>query len=202
MMSLCKDILLFQGINSDPLPIYSVRDTMRRSFGRHMNNTIKKGRYRDMKNKDIVTRRDTLGWMGLLSGMGAILAGADRGHGSPQVPTATLVNAAKLDWTPIVNDIFPPGLLIKPLFENKERNFAFNLVRYPAGYREPRHFHKTCGHILYFLNGKLHDREREYLPGTFAYAPPKDVHGPFFADMETEVLFFVDGTFDLYGAES
>ena len=149
-----------------------------------------------------VSRRDALNRMAALSGMCAILAGAGRGLGAQQALPPALVHAPELDWQPIVNDLFPPGLVTKPLFENKQRNFSFSLVRYPASYREPRHFHKTCGHIIYFLNGKLHDREREYLPGTFAYAPPGDVHGPFFADTETEILFFVDGVFDLYGAET
>ncbi len=31
------------------------------------------------------------------------------------------------------------------------------------------------------------------------YAPPRNVHGPFTAEQQTDVLFFVEGPFDVFG---
>jgi len=103
-------------------------------------------------------------------------------------------------WEPLKNPFFPPGLKVKGLFEDKSKNLSLSVVRYPKGYHEPRHFHKGCGHWLYFLSGRLSDAKTAYTPGTFVYAPPLNVHGPFIAEAETDVLFFVDGPFDVFGA--
>lgn len=148
-----------------------------------------------------LSRRGALNWMTAVSGVGAMLAAAQCSPGAEEPAPAAQAGAEEEGWLPIENDIFPSGLKMKPLFENKERKYSFALVRYPAGYREPRHFHKTCGHLIYFLKGKLRDSEKEYPVGTIAYAPPDEPHGPFFADTEVEILFFVDGVFDLYAAD-
>jgi quercetin dioxygenase-like cupin family protein len=147
-----------------------------------------------------ISRRGALNWMAALSGMGAVLAGTQCSHSEEKGTQTAQTGTEEEGWQPIENDIFPPGLKMKPLFENKEGKYSFALVRYPAGYREPRHYHKTCGHVIYFLKGKFRDSEKEYPPGTLAYAPPDEPHGPFFTDTEVKILFFVDGTFDLYAA--
>ena len=89
---------------------------------------------------------------------------------------------------------------MKPVYTDKAKNTALSLVRYPKGYHEPRHYHKGCGHWIYLLNGRIRDTEQAYTPGTFVYAPPGNVHGPFTADEISDVLFFVDGPFDVFAA--
>lgn len=115
-------------------------------------------------------------------------------------PAATLRRMKELAWQPLKSDFFPPGLEVKPLFEGASKNLSLSLVHYPKGYKEPRHYHKTCGHWLYFLSGRLRDPETVYEAGTYVYAPPGNIHGPFTAEQETEALFFVEGPFDVYGA--
>ena len=150
-----------------------------------------------------LSRRGALNWMTAVSGIGAMLAASRCSNGAEDEESAPAAQAGAEEegWAPIENDIFPAGLMMKPLFENKERPYSFLLIRYPAGYREPRHYHKTCGHLIYFLKGKFRDSEKEYPVGTVAFAQPEEQHGPFFADTEVEILLFVDGVLDLYAAE-
>lgn len=123
------------------------------------------------------------------------------GSSVPQeMPAATLRRLSELAWQPLKSDFFPPGLQVKSLYEDKAKNTSLSVVRYPKGYHEPRHYHKGCGHWLYFLSGRLKDDKVVYAPGTFVYAPPLNVHGPFTADLQSDVLFFVDGPFDVFGA--
>ena len=92
-----------------------------------------------------LSRRGALNWMTAVSGIGAMMAAARCSRGAEESAPAAQTGAEDEGWLPIENDIFPSGLMMKPLFENKERKYSFALVRYPAGYREPRHLHKTCG---------------------------------------------------------
>lgn len=117
-----------------------------------------------------------------------------------EMPPAILKRLRDLPWQPLKSDFFPPGLETKALYEDKAKNVSLSVVRYPRGYREPRHFHKGCGHWIYFLSGRIKGPTEVYTPGTFIYAPPMNIHGPFTAEVGTEILFFVDGPFDVFGA--
>jgi len=104
----------------------------------------------------------------------------------------------KLSWTPMPIQVIPPGLQQKLLHEHKEKSTMTALVRFPAGYREPRHYHTTCGHSLYVLRGRLESPEGPLAAGMFVYSAPHERHGPFLAREETELLFFTDGPFDFF----
>lgn len=101
-----------------------------------------------------------------------------------------------LQWTAIQPPGAPPGLMQKLLHDHKDKNTMTALVKFPKGYREPRHYHTTCGHSIYVLKGRLQSPEGPALPGMFFYAAPHERHGPYTAEQETEILFFTDGPFD------
>lgn len=151
-----------------------------------------------MSRKDGMSRRRAckiaVGFLTVerLSGPGGLRA--------QEMPPATRRRLKEMTWQPLKSDFFPPGLEVKAIYEDKTKNTSLSVVRYPKGYKEPRHYHKGCGHWLYFLRGRLRDPETVYEPGTFVHAPPGNIHGPFTAEQETEGLFFVDGPFDVFGA--
>ena len=109
-----------------------------------------------------------------------------------------LLRADTLQWTAMPITVIPPGLQQKLLHENKEKSTMTALVRFPKGYREPRHYHTTCGHSFLVLKGRLQSPDGPLTPGTFLYSAPHERHGPFFAEQETELFFFTDGPFDFF----
>ena len=58
--------------------------------------------------------------------------------------------------------------------------------RRTKGFREPRHYHTTCGHSLYILKGRLQSPEGDLVPGMFVYSAVNERHGPFTALEETD----------------
>ena len=108
------------------------------------------------------------------------------------------VNAGSLKWEPINPPGAPKGLTQKLLHENKQNQLMSSIIRLPKGYREPRHYHKTCGHSMYILKGKIQSPEGLLTPGTFIYAAMNERHGPLVALEESEFLFYTDGPFDFY----
>ena len=108
------------------------------------------------------------------------------------------VQAAKIAWTPVQIPGFPAGLQQRLLHDNKDNKLQSAIVKYPKGYREPRHYHTTCGHSIYILKGRLRAPEGDLVPGTFTYAAVNERHGPFFAAEETEIYFYTDGPFDIH----
>ena len=108
------------------------------------------------------------------------------------------VNANRVKWEPMNPPGVPRGLTQKLLHDNKQNQLMSSIVRFPKGYREPRHYHKTCGHSMYILKGKIQSPEGALTPGTFIYAAMNERHGPFVAVEESEFLFYTDGPFDFY----
>jgi anti-sigma factor ChrR (cupin superfamily) len=150
-----------------------------------------------MTRKPAVSRRRAIQMAAGLAGLEPWLA--RRVLAGSEMPPATLRRLKEMTWQPLQSDFFPPGLKVKALFADKAKNTSLSVVRYPKGYHEPRHYHKGCGHWIYYLTGKITDPTQAYTPGTFSYAPPLNVHGPFTAEQESDVLFFVDGPFDVFG---
>ena len=109
-----------------------------------------------------------------------------------------LLRTDTLKWTPMPITVIPPGLEQKLLHDHKEKSAMTALVRFPKGYREPRHYHTTCGHSLLILKGRLLSPDGPLTPGMFLYSAPHERHGPFLAEQETELLFFTDGPFDFF----
>ena len=108
------------------------------------------------------------------------------------------VNVSTVPWTELKVPSLPDGLHGRSLHENPRTKMGTTLIKYPKGFREPKHYHVTCGHYIYVLKGKLHSPEGDLPAGTFTYAAPNERHGPYNALEETEVLFYTDGPFDFH----
>jgi quercetin dioxygenase-like cupin family protein len=106
------------------------------------------------------------------------------------------LQSAKIEWAPITPPGAPPGLMQRLLHDNKEKQLMSAVVKFPKGYREPRHYHTQCGHSIYVLRGKLEAPDGVWTAGSFNYAAVGEPHGPFTAIEETEILFYTDGPFD------
>ena len=121
----------------------------------------------------------------------ALLAAPAAEHKSFTIQSSTIA------WQPLSIPGFPSGLQQRLLHDNKDNKLQSSIVRYPKGFREPRHYHTTCGHSIYILKGRLRSPEGDLTPGTFTYAAVNERHGPFFAVEETEIYFYTDGPFDM-----
>lgn len=106
------------------------------------------------------------------------------------------VDTSGVAWQDLSVEGMPPGLKLRPLHENPRTKMSSSMVRYPKGFREPRHLHKSCGHYIYILKGKLGSPSGELSAGMFTYAAPNQAHGPYTALEPTEILFYTDGPFD------
>ena len=118
---------------------------------------------------------------------------------------ALVPSNGKKSFTVLVSDVtwesmqppgVPKGLEQRLLHDNKENQLVSAIVKFPKGFREPRHYHTTCGHSLYILKGRLQSPEGDLVPGMFVYSAVNERHGPFTALEETELLFYTDGPFD------
>jgi quercetin dioxygenase-like cupin family protein len=109
-----------------------------------------------------------------------------------------VVDSSKIVWQPMNLPGVPAGLQQRALHENKQNKLQSALVRFPKGFREPRHYHTTCGHSMYILKGKLKSPDGDLTPGKFIYAAVNERHGPFVAEEETEFIFYTDGPFDFF----
>ena len=117
---------------------------------------------------------------------------------SGQERRSVLINAADVSWTPVNLPGVPAGIQQKLLHNNAANKVQSALVRFPKGFREPRHYHTTCGHSIYILKGRMRSPEGVLTPGTFTYAAVNERHGPLVAEEETEFLFYTDGPFDYF----
>ena len=118
--------------------------------------------------------------------------------GSGQDKRSVQVTAREVAWTPVSLPGVPAGIQQKLLHNNTANKVQSAIVRFPKGFREPRHYHTTCGHSIYILKGRIRSPEGMLTPGTFTYAAVNERHGPFVAEEETEFLFYTDGPFDYF----
>ena len=86
----------------------------------------------------------------------------------------------------------------KALYADAAGNSSAAIIRYPKGYREPRHYHVTCTHTIYVLKGRLKAPGGDLGPGTFLFSAKNERHGPLIALEETEILFQTNGPFDFH----
>ena len=117
---------------------------------------------------------------------------------SGQEKRSVQVMVRDVQWTPVSLPGVPAGIQQKLLHNNTASKVQSALVRFPKGFREPRHYHTTCGHSIYILKGRIRSPEGVLTPGTFTYAAVNERHGPLVAEEETEFLFYTDGPFDFY----
>ncbi|MGH9657800.1 MAG: cupin domain-containing protein [Bryobacteraceae bacterium] len=109
-----------------------------------------------------------------------------------------VLDSKTVAWAPMSLPGVPAGLIQKSLHNNQRNQLTSALVKFPKGFREPRHYHTTCGHSMYILKGRLRSPEATLTPGMFIYAAVNERHGPFVAEEETEFLFYTDGPFDFF----
>ena len=117
---------------------------------------------------------------------------------SGQEKRSVQVMASDVQWTSVSLPGVPAGIQQKLLHNNTASKVQSAIVRFPKGFREPRHYHTTCGHSIYILKGRIRSPEGVLTPGTFTYAAVNERHGPFVAEEETEFLFYTDGPFDYF----
>ncbi len=117
---------------------------------------------------------------------------------SGQERRSVLIKISDVAWTPVNLPGVPAGIQQKLLHNNTANKVQSALVRFPKGFREPRHYHTTCGHSIYILKGRIRSPEGLLTPGTFTYAAVNERHGPFVAEQDTEFLFYTDGPFDYF----
>lgn len=116
-------------------------------------------------------------------------------------PLSFHVESKNVAWKPMKLPGVPDGLQQRLLHENKDNGHFSAVVKFPKGFREPRHYHTTCGHSMYILRGRLRGPNAVYTPGTFIFAAKHERHGPFVAEQETEFVFYNDGPFDFFVEE-
>jgi anti-sigma factor ChrR (cupin superfamily) len=89
------------------------------------------------------------------------------------------LNASKLEWADDTDVLaLPKGLKVKVLMTDKERNLTALLVKFPAGYHEPKHVHNGT-HAATVLEGKQIVNGVTLERGDFCYGPAGEEHGPF-----------------------
>ena len=111
------------------------------------------------------------------------------------------VDSASVKWQSVAIPGVPKGMLQKLLYDNPANKNISAIIRFPKGFRDPRHFHTTCGHSLYILKGKLQSPDGVIAPGMYVYSPRNQHHGPFTALEETDMLLYTDGPLDYHVAE-
>jgi quercetin dioxygenase-like cupin family protein len=111
------------------------------------------------------------------------------------------VDSAALGWQKVEIPGVPQGMLQKLLHDNQRKSMMSAIIRFPKGFRDPKHYHTTCGHSLYILKGRLRTPEGDLTPGMFLYSAPNERHGPLVAVEETDMLLFTDGPLDYHVAE-
>lgn len=78
-----------------------------------------------------------------------------------------------------IQELPPPGPDVKVLRHFPEDDNALDiLVRFPAGYVEPRHTHNG-EHMCFILEGRMRVDGKTLGPGDYVYGPRNEPHGPF-----------------------
>lgn len=102
-----------------------------------------------------------------------------------------VIDPKSMDWAPGPPDL-PPGAELKVLSADEDTGAVAALVKFPAGYLEPKHGH-PCAHDILIMKGSLVDTEtgKATSKGMFFYAPAGDIHGPFQVPEDKDCIFFV-----------
>jgi quercetin dioxygenase-like cupin family protein len=108
------------------------------------------------------------------------------------------IDTAKIPWQPVELAGVPKGMLQRPLLTNDANKTGAVLIRFPKGYRDPRHYHTTCSHSLYITKGKLQTPDGTLGPGAFLFSKVNERHGPLVALEETDMVIFLDGPLDYF----
>jgi quercetin dioxygenase-like cupin family protein len=103
-----------------------------------------------------------------------------------------------MPWQERFNEQVGRPLYRKDLIVDPETGMEVRLVRYPAGFLNPRHSH-PCAHGLYVLEGTLVTHAGQYGPGHFLWFPEGMVmeHGAT-PEAEVTVLFITNKPFAIH----
>lgn len=90
-----------------------------------------------------------------------------------------IVRSADLQWAP-AEEVFglPGGQEVKVLNRDPETGRIDCLIRFPAGYVEPRHTHRGH-HITYVVEGSQRIGDVTLTAGDYLFGPSEKPHGPF-----------------------
>lgn len=103
------------------------------------------------------------------------------------------VEADDVDWEDAELLGLPAGLQVKIINENEAEGRTDMLVKYPEGYREPRHTHESA-HACLVLDGRILINDRELTAGDYIYGQ-QIPHGPWeFPDGGMNFVSFVGGS--------
>lgn len=105
------------------------------------------------------------------------------------------MDTRSMPWEERFNERVGKSLYRKDLIADPETGMEVRLVRYPAGFINPRHTHPHA-HGLYVLEGTLVTHAGQYGPGHFLWFPEGMVmeHGAT-ADGDATVLFITNKPF-------
>jgi quercetin dioxygenase-like cupin family protein len=108
-----------------------------------------------------------------------------------------VIDTAAMPWEERFVEKLGRNLYRKNLLEDAETGMTVRLVRYPAGFVNPRHTH-PCGHGMYVLEGTLATHAGKYGPGSFIWFPEGSVmeHGAT-AESDVTVLFITNKHFEI-----
>lgn len=106
-----------------------------------------------------------------------------------------VVDTNESEWQPVELPNLPPGAFMKLLNLSEKTGSLTALVKFPAGFVEPRHSH-TFGHTVYVIENELGSGNSAYTEGTYWYAPANDVHGPVEQRNDCIFLMTTDGPLD------
>jgi quercetin dioxygenase-like cupin family protein len=112
------------------------------------------------------------------------------------------IDAGALPWEERFNEQVGRPLFRKNLMIDLETGMEVRLVRYPAGFVNPRHTH-PCAHGMYVLDGNLVTHDGVYGPGHFVWFPEGVVmeHGAT-ASADVTVLFITNKRFEIHYEKS
>ena len=108
------------------------------------------------------------------------------------------IDATTLPWEERFNEQVGRPLFRKNLITDPDTGMEVRLVRYPAGFINPRHTH-PCAHGMYVLEGTLVTHEGSFGSGSFVWFPEGSEmeHGAT-AATDVTVLFITNKPFEIH----
>ena len=80
------------------------------------------------------------------------------------------IDTVALPWKEVFNAQVGRPMFVKGLVDDPDTGMSVRVLRYPAGFINPRHTH-PCAHGIYVLEGTLVTYEGSYGPGSFVWFP-------------------------------
>lgn len=119
--------------------------------------------------------------------------------GDPATPGAPIVavDTSTVEWQPVKAEGFPEGMMAARLYSYPETGGGVALLKFPKGFREPRHHHTNGDHGTYLISGRMQFGDTLAAPGHFSYAANHTPHGPNVALEDSVLLIWGKTKLDL-----